>query len=397
MGGSGSFDAGASTVVFDATTARTITSNSQAFGNVDFNGGGGSWELQDALDINGTLNLSNGMLDVNAASNFDVNVAGNLYLIAGSLTAQNGTFTLDGSDQSMNGSWTFHHFDKSVTTAGTLTFEAGSTTTINGSLTIQGTMGGLLGLVSSTSSVDWNIDISEATEALYVHAIDSEIIGTSGDDITAFSSINGGGNDDGTGSPQWIFEDARYWVGPPGGNTSDSANWSNMEMPCGLGGGASVPTNMNTAIFTNSCVNNAAIDVLLNVGALTIESGYSGTITPNAVLDVDGTFAMNDGTMDLSVNNTNVNVAGNFTKSAGTWTAGTGDLILDGALSVNVDGGTAVGNVVVDDNVSMAVDLSTSNLTINTNDTLVTNGYEIDINGTLDLNGTLNASAGDGW
>ena len=75
---------------FDATTSQTITSNAQPFANVDFSGAGGTWQLQDALDVNGSLSLSNGTLDVNAASNFGVNVAGNLYLTSGSLTAQNG-------------------------------------------------------------------------------------------------------------------------------------------------------------------------------------------------------------------------------------------------------------------------------------------------------------------
>ena len=160
-------------------------------------------------------------------------------------------------------------------------------------------MGDLLGLVSSIPATDWNIDVSQPEDVLFVNVSDSEVIGTGGDDIMAFSSMNGGGNDNGTGSPQWIFEDARYWVGPPGGNTSDAANWSNMEMACGSGGGASVPTTMNTAVFTNSCTNNATVDALFNVGALTIESGHTGTITPNALIDVNGTLTMADGNHQL--------------------------------------------------------------------------------------------------
>ena len=70
-------------------------------------------------------------------------------------------------------------------------------------------------------------------------------------------------------------------------------------MHVGVDGGASVPTNINTAIFTNSCSNNATVDALFNVGGIAIESGHTGTITPNAVIDLDGTLSMADGTLDF--------------------------------------------------------------------------------------------------
>ena len=96
----------------------------------------------------------------------------------------------------------------------------------------------------------------------------------------------------------------------------------------------------------------------------------------------------------FSTNNTNINVSGNIVKTGGTWTAGAGDLTLDGSLSINTNTGTNLGNVIVDNLITLSSDIGTANLTINSNDTVVTSGYELDINGMLDLNGTLDASNG---
>ena len=83
------------------------------------------------------------------------------------------------------------------------------------------------------------------------------------------------------------------------------------------------------------------------VGSILIESGHTGTITPNALIDVDGAFTMDGGTLDFTVNNTAMNVSGNFVKSGGTFSAGTNVVTLDGSLTLNVNSGTDLGDVTV--------------------------------------------------
>ena len=73
----------------------TILSASQAFNHLTLNGVGGTWTLQDALDVNGNLTITNGTLDVNSTGNYGINLAGN-WTNNGTFTEQSGTVTLDG-------------------------------------------------------------------------------------------------------------------------------------------------------------------------------------------------------------------------------------------------------------------------------------------------------------
>lgn len=60
--------AGTSTITFDATSAKTITTGGKTLDNgLAFNGAGGSWQLQDALTTGATRDstLLNGTLDIN--------------------------------------------------------------------------------------------------------------------------------------------------------------------------------------------------------------------------------------------------------------------------------------------------------------------------------------------
>ncbi|MFA6510106.1 MAG: DUF2341 domain-containing protein, partial [Candidatus Peribacteraceae bacterium] len=79
----GSFDAtggsftSTGTGTFAATSAgKTLKSDGSSFQNIKFNGVGGEWTLQDALNVGGTLTVTNGIVDTNAAGNYAVTVAG---------------------------------------------------------------------------------------------------------------------------------------------------------------------------------------------------------------------------------------------------------------------------------------------------------------------------------
>ncbi|MGE0267025.1 MAG: LamG-like jellyroll fold domain-containing protein [Candidatus Omnitrophota bacterium] len=405
----GSLNAGTGTITFNGTSDQTITSDTESFYNILLNNTGSSGNddiiLSDALDINGTLTITDGNLD-SGTNNVNINLAGNWLMGAsGSLAAGSGVSTviLDGDNQSITGSTTFRNLTKIESTDNssntTLTIAASSTQTITNTLNLTGLDDDdRLVLQSNSSGVRFTFDVTGSSQTVsFLNIMDSQ---ASSNDITALSSNNNGGNDNAEASPHWIFAVNRYWVGSAGGNTNSAANWSASENSCGVGGGASVPNTTHNVVFSNSCTNNATVNAAFNVGGILIESGYTGTITPNSsiLIDIDGPLNMNDGTINLGANNTDINIAGNIIKTGGTFTAGAGTVLLDGILDLNVDGGTNLGNVLISRSPNNAVNLSSdflsNTLTIDTGDNLITGGYEVDINGGLTLNGTLDAQSG---
>ncbi len=385
------------TVNFTADHSINIIHNGTVFQNLNFNNATGQYVLTEDLDVNGNITVTAGTLDV-STSNYTVNLAGDFTNVGGDFEARNGLVVLDGTDQRLEGSIDFYNLTKVVTTARTLTFGAGDTYTIANNLILAGAAGQLLSLVSDTGA-DWNIQVNSQTVVNFVDVNDSEVVGSSGNDILAVSSTNGGGNDDGGVSPQWVFVDNRYWVGTAGGNTSVDSNWSSTEAACGGGTATTAPTVTENAVFSDMCDNNATVDSTFNVGGLQIESGHTGTITPNALIDVDGPFAMDGGTIDFGVNNTDIQISSNVIISAGTVTAGTGSLTLDGNLLYNDSNNTNFGHVytgTLGHDITLISDMTASQLTVVSGNQLITGGYDLDVNGAITVNGTLNATDGGG-
>jgi filamentous hemagglutinin family protein len=183
------FNPGTGTVTFDGTSAgKSITSAGASFNNITFNGVGGAWILQDDLDINGNLTLTNGTLNLNGKT---ITLAGNFANNA-TFNHNSGTVTFDGAGTStISGSTTFFNF--ASTTAGKqLTFTAGTTQTIAGTLTLTGTSGNLIVLRSSSTGNQWSINPQSTRSVSYVDVKDSN--NTNATSITATNSTNSGNN-----------------------------------------------------------------------------------------------------------------------------------------------------------------------------------------------------------
>ncbi len=191
-----------STVLYDGAGAYTGLTVGNTYSNLIFNGSG-SWTLDNALDVNADLILTNGTLDVDNVGNYQINVAGDWGNNA-TLTARNGAVVLDGTAQAVNGSTTFYNLTKSVTAADTLTFEAGQTQTIasGGTLNFSGTPSNVLQLRSDTPSSEWFLTVNAgvAPIANYVDVRDSNA--ASGQTVNAYYSTDappGGSN------TNWVF------------------------------------------------------------------------------------------------------------------------------------------------------------------------------------------------
>ena len=89
------FLARSGTVTFDAASGiQDIQSNGSAFNHIEFNGANGTWELEDTLDVNGTLTITTGTLDTNNSENNGITITGN-WLNSGSFLARNGLVTFN--------------------------------------------------------------------------------------------------------------------------------------------------------------------------------------------------------------------------------------------------------------------------------------------------------------
>lgn len=115
-------------------------------------------------------------------------------------------------------------------------------------------------------------------------------------------------------------------------NWSEAANWSNDELP-------------TTAVFDATSTKNAIIDISLNVSGIQIMSGYTGSITMAAGVNVTfgdstasiqsgGTFNAGSGTLLFG----NPGTGGGLNLSGGTFNAGSGPISFRN--SFNQTGGT---------------------------------------------------------
>ncbi len=154
------------------------------------------------------------------------------------------------------------------------------------------------------------------------------------------------------------------WDGGAGADT----NWSN-----GLNWtGDAVPLDTDLVVFNGLSTNNATFDVADTIVDLTIEAGYTGTITMAADLLIDNAgacaFTQNGGTIDLG--STTWTHECDWTYTAGTFTAGTSTVVFS-YTGITIDSGTSVFN---DVDISMATNT------------------DFTVTGTMDVNGNLTVS-----
>ena len=118
------------------------------------------------------------------------------------------------------------------------------------------------------------------------------------------------------------------------GNWSTGTNWN----PEG------VPGSSDNAIFDGTSTDPCTVDSAATVASLSINSGYTDTITMSANLTITGAFTLGDGT--LSAGSYTLDIGGDADFSAGgTFTCGTSTLELTGANSTFTAGGKTFYNI----------------------------------------------------
>jgi hypothetical protein len=396
---SGMTTTGTGTTNFVATSSgQTITTAGKSLVNVNFNGAGGGWTLQDNFAASSNFTVTTGTLSAN-----NQNVSALLYtLTGGTIDMGSGTWTVTGAGTSWNRSATTvlartSTIALSNTSATALTFAGGSATYFNlsltgvtgtGALTITGanrfnTLSSLrtgnytitLPAGQTTIANAWLISGSSATtnfvtlnssavgtratlsiasgtiDPIYARIQDSAATGGATFNATLASNL---GNNTG-----WNFgaNPGRYWVGGTGTwNTSSTTNWAATS---GGSGGMFVPTAFDNAFFDS------------NSGSGTVT--LTGAILAGSINAIGSSFTFGGtGTPTIS---------GNLTLSNTTVWNATGAITFNANTTVNTNG------VVVN---SANIILSTANtLTLSGNLTLGASNNFTHSNGTVNLNNSI--------
>jgi len=189
----GTFMPGGGTVRFNGTGAHSITSGSSSFYNLVFDNVGGTWTLQDALDVDNDLTITSGTL---VANGNNINVGGN-WTNNGTFIAGTGAVTLDGtgtqavwsggslfntlevtnstSDVTFLDGFTAVNFTSNTPSAA-MRFNAGSTYTVT-NLTLNGAEGSRITLRSTSPGTWWFLNVSGTQSLSYVDVSDSDASG----------------------------------------------------------------------------------------------------------------------------------------------------------------------------------------------------------------------------
>ena len=131
-------------------------------------------DLTIANDFTITAGTFNSKEDGGATHN--LTIGGNLSN-AGTFSAYDSLVTLNGTGQSLTGSWTFWSLTKSVAAADTLTFDNTGTYTFGGNVTLNGMAGELLSIVTESAGDAFNFTMNEAavkTNLEYLSVKDSD-------------------------------------------------------------------------------------------------------------------------------------------------------------------------------------------------------------------------------
>ncbi len=156
-----------------------------------------------------------------------------------------------------------------------------------------------------------------------------------------------------------------YWVASSASNWNTAANWNTIA----VGGGTSaVPGSSDTATFTSSRLGDCTINATVNVQGMSIQAGYTGTISQGTNLirvgtggwtQAAGTFT--GGTASMYTSNFTLtggtftatsglfNASGTFNASAGTFKDNAGTLVLSSASASTVTATGVLNNLRIED------------------------------------------------
>jgi hypothetical protein len=360
----GTFNAGAGTVVFNATsTGRTLAgamTGTNAFNNITFSSGTGSWSFgANSADVNGIFTITNTAAGGVTAPSTTLKLMSNLVYTAGTFNHNNGTIQLVGTTSQNLAGLSYYNLSNLNTTA---TVNAtGNVTVVNSFSTVAG----------STFSLGTNT---------LAGAFTASNLGTLVTSNTSGAPVSTG----------------KTW----GGTLLFNNNTGAMTIPTGTYNNVIISGTTGNRTIQSGVVMNGNFSLTTTSGLTTL----GGALTVGGNISITGTTSASR--FDVSTSNHQITLGGNWTQSStgatNIFNQRAGSVVLNGSgtQTITVGGGTAVPtfyNLQVT-NTSQPVSLNSvytvgNDLTIAAGATCSVGTATFTVTGSVVNNGTLNLGA----
>ena len=251
------FFAQSSTITFDGTSDQTITTAGNTFNNITLNNTGISGSddviISDTLDVNGTLNITDGDMDI-GTNDAIVNTAGNVTI------GVNGSVDITGR----SADWTFDGITATTLTDNNITKQDLGAVIVNKTDAVAPAANNVLTLASDVSMSALTIDATAGQEdTLVTNGYDLNV----GGDITIAGTLDAG-------------------TGAGGASTvTASGNWSNSGTF--TAGTSTVVLNGTSQILSGDTVFNNLNKTVTTADTLTFTAGSTQTVNGTLTLDGD--------------------------------------------------------------------------------------------------------------
>jgi hypothetical protein len=298
------------------------------------------------LTVNGTVsNFGSGTVLSTSVSDISLNTAGGTVgIISFAVGAVVNTFTVN------VGAGSQAEIDGSVTVSGTLQLNTGTLNFSNGNLTITGTISGP-GYLSANSSSNLTVNTLVGAASTLNFALGGQLL----NDLTITVGL--------TNAPSLGSDLTVNGTLTLTGTSSLELNGNSLTLGAAsnLAGSGSFVANSVSDLFINSTAGISSLKITGAIGALTINTGGTTTVTLANSITTDGTLSLESGILVLNGHDLTLNggiaaagigtisatSASDITLASSTTPAGTLDFTVGagtiGNLTVNVGSGGAVG------------------------------------------------------
>ncbi|MCB1199816.1 MAG: hypothetical protein KDK41_04170 [Leptospiraceae bacterium] len=372
----GTFQADTGIVTFTGTGAGgQISSGSTTFNNITINGTGGTYTLQDAMNLSGNLTIEQGILDTGA--NQTITVAGNVTISTGLGAVDSAVFNANAATINVGGSWDRH------ATNGRYNYTVPNIVNFTGT----GSINNMVNFGGPTTNSFDNLTVAAAGQTTTINSdimvynqtnMGSGTITSAGSTLWAACSVGAGCSSTttvvpsgttfaGTGTIVFGYDAASD-------NVIVGQNYGNWNFEVQLNG---IPSGNVAAVILNGPLTTS--------GYMTIRGGTNANSraifkTGNFDLSIGGNLTLGLGTVQpgsLIAGTSNINVDGNLnilndtpnsqiTTTGGTWNVAGNIDVNEAPADINLTGSTFILDGTADQSISGTQSIAFNNLTLQT-------------------------------
>ncbi|MFA6963897.1 MAG: BspA family leucine-rich repeat surface protein [Patescibacteria group bacterium] len=260
-----------------------------------------------------------------SAPNGTMKVSGDFIRDGGTFSNNYGTVELNSASlaQVVGGSTEFYNFTMTTSTARTISFNPGTNQTVTGQWTATGIADNLLTLQRNGTGAQWEITPSTSMDNQWT----VDYVSVSNSKNNAANPISPTNWTKGVNVTNWDVLPGCVWDGGgTGNNWSTAENWT-LD---------TVPDAACDVVFDSTSTKASTLDsgFTAHIKSLSINTGYTDTVTLGADLNDDGALNLAEGT--LSAGNYTINIGGSWNNTGGTFTKGTSTVNFNGTAAATV-------------------------------------------------------------